>query len=183
MILDEKLSWADHIHEICSKLSQVAGIMFKTRRLLSKEAMKLLYHGLVGSKLRYGLICWATAPRYLLNKINVVHNKIITYMAFSKRCVNFWPLYCNLKVLPLDILIKIEFAKTMLKFKLGLLPQIFCSWFKKPSHQHNTRYATSSDNFEVIQITSARDKTLLILNILDLKFGWRYQSISNNLYL
>ena len=61
MILDEKLSWADHIHEICSKLSQVAGAIFKTRRLLSKEAMKLLYHGLVGSKLRYGLICWATA--------------------------------------------------------------------------------------------------------------------------
>ena len=118
MILDEKLSWADHIHEICSKLSQVAGVIFKTRRLLSKEAMKLLYHGLVGSKLRYGLICWATAPRYLLNKINVVHNKIITYMAFSKRCVNFWPLYCNLKILPLNILIKIEFAKTMFKFKL-----------------------------------------------------------------
>ena len=80
LILDEKFSWADQIHEICSKLSQVAGIIFKIRHLLNREAMMLLYHGLVGSKLRYGLICWATASKYLLDKINVSHNKIITYI-------------------------------------------------------------------------------------------------------
>ena len=113
LVIDEKFSWADHIQEICSKLSQVAGVLFRIRGLLTKEAMMLLYHGLVGSKLRYGLICWATANKSTLNKLNVIHNKIITYMAFSKRCVRMWPLYCDLKILPLDILIDIEYAKTM----------------------------------------------------------------------
>ena len=68
LIVDEKFSWAEHINELCSNLSKVAGIMFKTRSLLSKEALMLLYHGLVGSKLRYGLICWATADKFLLDK-------------------------------------------------------------------------------------------------------------------
>ena len=121
----------------------------------------LLYHGLVGSKLRYGLICWATANQFLLNKINVSHNKIITYMTFSKRCVRMWPLYCELKVLPLEILIKIEYGKTLFKFEKGLLPSSFDDYFKKPTHHHNTRYATLNHNFEVLRLTCGNDKSRL----------------------
>ena len=83
LIVDEKLSWKDHISEVCSKLSQVAGVIFKIRNLLNKKAMMLVYHGLVTSKLRYGLICWATANQSLLQKINVAHNTIITYSTFN----------------------------------------------------------------------------------------------------
>ena len=67
LLVDEKFSWdTNHISEICWKLSQIAGIILKFRWLLSKKAMQLLYHALVGSKLRYGLICWATASKTLL---------------------------------------------------------------------------------------------------------------------
>ena len=31
----------------------------------------LIYHALVGQKLRYGLICWAKAPKFLLDKVDV----------------------------------------------------------------------------------------------------------------
>ena len=106
IIVDEKFTWADHINDVCFRLSQVAGVIYKIRHLLSKQALMLVYHGLVGSKLRYGLICWATADKFLLKKVNVAHNKIVTYMTFSKRCSSLWPLYCQVKVLPLDILIK-----------------------------------------------------------------------------
>ena len=57
MLVDEKFSWDNHINEVCWKLSQIAGIILKFRSLLTKKAMLLLYHALVGSKLRYGLIC------------------------------------------------------------------------------------------------------------------------------
>ena len=90
ILVDDKLSWVNQINEICSKLSQVAGIIFKARTLLSKEALMLVYHALVNSKLRYGLICWATASQSLLEKVKIAHNKIITYMTFSKRCSRMW---------------------------------------------------------------------------------------------
>ena len=143
------------------KLSQVAGIFYKLRKLVSLETLKLLYHGLAGSKLRYGLICWATCNRTLLNQVNVAHNNIITIMSFSKRCSRLWPLYCQLKLLPLDILIDIEYGKTMYKFQNKHLPQVFDSYFKKPSHHHATRYATSNNNYEVIRTTTATDKLRL----------------------
>lgn len=161
LLVDERFSWENHVDEICWKLSQMAGIILKYRSLLTKEAMMLVYHSLVGSKLRYGLICWATANKALLDKINVAHNTIITYLTFSKRCSRMWPLYCQLKVLPLNVLIQIEQAKTMYKYEHKLLPPIFDEYFKKPRHQHNTRYACLHNNFEMIRISSAKETSLL----------------------
>jgi len=154
------MSWSDHINMVCSKLSQVAGVIFKIRNLLPKSALMMVYHSLVGSKLRYGLLCWATANRYLLNKIDVAHNRIITYLAFSKRCVRIWPLYCKIKVLPLDILISIEYGKTMYKFQKKLLPPVFDNYFNKPSHNHSTRFA-SNNNFALTRVETANDYSLL----------------------
>ena len=83
LIVDEKFSWADHINEVCLKLSQAAGTIFKVRNILSQEALMLIYHALVGQKLRYGLICWATASKFLLDKVDVAHNKVVRYLTFS----------------------------------------------------------------------------------------------------
>ena len=41
IIVDEKFCWVDHINEVCIKLSQAAGVIFKIRTLLSKEALML----------------------------------------------------------------------------------------------------------------------------------------------
>ena len=161
LLVDDKFSWENHVNELCWKISQVAGIILKIRSLLSKQAMMLVYHSLVGSKLRYGLICWATANKSLLDRVDVAHNTVITYLTFSKRCSRMWPLYSKLKVLPLNILIQIEKAKTMYKFDHKMLPQVFDKYFNKPSHQHNTRYATTLDNFEVVRISSAKEKSML----------------------
>ena len=148
-LVNKKCSWTNHIDELCFKFSQMAGVIFKIRTLLTKEALMLVYHALVGSKLRYGLICWATAAQSLLDKVNVAHNKIITYMTFSTRCSRTCPLFQTLKVLPLDIMIQIEHAKTMYKFENKMLPQDFDNYFRKPSHQYGTRFASTQNNFAV----------------------------------
>ena len=89
-----------------------------------------------------------------------VHNKIVTYLTFSKRCHRLWPLYCKLKVLPLSILIQIEHAKTMYKFQEKMLPQVFNSYFEKPCHNHATRFATRN-NLAVLRISTALDRSRL----------------------
>ena len=82
-------------------------------------------------------------------------------MAFKKRCVRLWPLYCELKVLPLDILVQIEYGKTLYKFGKGLLPANFENYFRKPAHQHNTRFATANDNYQFIQSMSRLERSRL----------------------
>ena len=119
-----------------------------------------VYHSLVGSSIRYGLICWGTANQNLLQKVNVIHNRIVRYLTFSLPCSTAWPLYCSLKVLPLDILIQIEWGKTMYKFQNKMLPLAFEKYFSKPNHEHATRFATSL-NFEFVRANSTRDEAML----------------------
>ena len=160
LIVDEKLSWADHIHEVCSKLSQAAGVIFKVRKRLSLECLMLIYHALVGQKLRYGLICWATAPKFLLDKVDVAHNKIVRYLTFSKACSRAWPLYSKLNILPLDILKELEWGKIMYKYQNNMLPKAFNHYFKRPNHHHGTRYA-KQNNFEKTRTNNAKEKSLM----------------------
>ena len=103
---------------------------------------------------------WASANKFLFNKVRIAHNRIITYMTFPKRCSRMWPLYCQLKVLPLDILIQIEYGKTMYKFQNNLLPQVFDTYFKKPTHCYATRFA-ASNNFALTRISSSKERHLL----------------------
>ena len=52
LLVDEKFSWADHVNEVCWKISQVAGVIFKVRNRLSHDALMIIYHTLVAQKLR-----------------------------------------------------------------------------------------------------------------------------------
>ena len=160
ILFDDKLSWEPHISELCKKLSQIAGVLFKQRSLLSNKALMLVYHSLVGSSLRYGLICWGTANQSLLQKINVAHNRIVRYLTFSFPCSNAWPLYSSLNILPLDILIQLEWGKMMFQFQNKMLPKAFENYFKKPNHHHATRFA-SSLNFELVRANSTREERML----------------------
>jgi len=122
------------------------------------EALMLMYHALIGQKLRYGLICWATASKFLIDKINVMHNKVVRYLTFSKPCSRAWPLYCKLKILPLNILKEIEWGKMMYKYQNNMLPKAFDLYFRKPRHDHATRYAKQM-NFEKIRASNAKDES------------------------
>ena len=92
--------------------------------------------------------------------INVVHNKVVRYMTFSKACSRAWPLYCTLDVLPLEILIELEWGKIMYKYQNKMLPAAFDSYFNRPRHHYGTRYA-KQENFEIVRINNAKEKSLL----------------------
>ena len=71
-----------------------------------------------------------------------------------------WPLFYQLKkILPLKILIDIEYGKFMFKSQNELLPELFDSYFWKPPHRHRTRYA--KNNLEKLRITTVKEESLL----------------------
>ena len=49
----------------------------------------------------------------------------------------------------------------MYKFEHKMLPEVFDNYFQKPSHHHNTRYASIYNNFQVVRISSAKEQSLL----------------------
>ena len=109
---------------------------------------------------KFLIICWGTTNQTLLQKVNVIHNRIVRYLTFSLPCSTAWPLYSSLKVLPLDILIQMEWGRLMFKFQNKMLPLAFENYFRKPNHNHATRFA-SSLNFEFVRANSSRDESML----------------------
>ena len=66
--------------------------------------MLLVYHSLVGSKLRYGLVCWATVNKTLLDKINVQNQSKLQQKMTS--CILFLDLKTAFDSVSHKILIK-----------------------------------------------------------------------------
>ena len=55
VLLDSTLCWKTHIAELSKKLSRTIGLFYKIRHYAPLEILMLLYHGLFGSLLSYGI--------------------------------------------------------------------------------------------------------------------------------
>ena len=74
IFVDENLNWDAHIKSICNKLSHISGIFYKLRRLISQDALIVLYYSLVQSHLTYGLMAREV-------QIKLTYSTIITSVA------------------------------------------------------------------------------------------------------
>ena len=75
VLLDSTLSWKTHIAELSKKLSRVIGLFYKIRHYPPLETLMLLYHGLFGSLLSYGIIVWGLTYPSLTEKIYILQKK------------------------------------------------------------------------------------------------------------
>ena len=55
IILDENLSWKNHIDMLSNKISKVIGVMYKLKNVLPEYILLILYKSLISSHLSYGL--------------------------------------------------------------------------------------------------------------------------------
>ena len=55
IILDPRLTWKEHIHELSKKLNKSRGMLYKTRHFCPTSTLKSLYHSLFNSHVCYGL--------------------------------------------------------------------------------------------------------------------------------
>ena len=57
-VIDENLSWNNHISKISSKIGRVIGVMSKLKRLIPSHSLKLMYNSLVIPHINYGITLW-----------------------------------------------------------------------------------------------------------------------------
>ena len=55
IIIDDKLSWNDHIDYVYKKIAKFTSIFYRIRHRLSGELLKMLYYAFVHSHLSYGV--------------------------------------------------------------------------------------------------------------------------------
>ena len=157
VILDNKLSWSQHINYLVTKLSQVAGILYKVRSLLPLKSRIMIYNSLASSYLNYGTVAWGSATPTAFYKLRAVQNRLIRYMTFSPPRTNVDHLYSSLNILTVQQLYFFETAKFVHSVHNHFPPNIFHEYFQSISHSYNTRTRQNS-NFALPQPRTEKGK-------------------------
>ena len=58
IIIDESLTWNDHVQKISSKIAVTVGTMNRLKRVVPKSILKTIYSALIQPFLNYGILLW-----------------------------------------------------------------------------------------------------------------------------
>ena len=135
---DKNLDWKFHIKYVCQKVSKACGSIAKIRNCVDINTLREVYHALVHSYIRYGIIVWGTASQTSLKPLQTVINRALRIMCFAPLGrFDANPLYEILDILKLEDIYSLEVGKCMYKVQRNLLPVTIANYFsvQQPS-QH-----------------------------------------------
>ena len=136
LLLNENLTWTDHLQHIRIKISKSIGIINKLKHTLPKPILKTLYQTLILPHLNFQILNWGRDPSaeniFKLQKKAVRTISRAWYRAHTK------PLFKSLGLLELNDLYKLSLLKFHYKFFHGLLPHYHQNWqFKRNCDYHD----------------------------------------------
>ena len=148
IIMDEKLTWEDHIDYISLKIKRNIGIMRRERGDIPKTSLILLYKTLVEPYLGYCNTTWGTCSSSLLDKLQALQNRAARTVANVKYEGTYHArLLKELDWLNVRELIEYDTASLVYRIENDLAPTHMKNMFMKSSemHSYSTRSAASGD--------------------------------------
>lgn len=142
ILLDDKLSFKQHINNVTIKISKFLYIMYKLRNHFSTKVAINLYYSLVYPHLLYCITAWGNTHKYLLKPLEVLQRKILLHLnkIYNTR-TNTSPLFKASKLLKLQDIYKLCSAIYIYKINNNLSPKIIKDHLShnQYTHHHNTR--------------------------------------------
>ena len=120
-IIDEKLSWKEHVSYISLKVSKNIAVLRKLLKTLNRENLYNLYYSLIYSYLINGITVWGASGSSTLAPLVTLQKKVVRILTQSGRIDHTLPLFKNLNILPLNWLY--VYNKYVFKVRNGRLPE------------------------------------------------------------
>ena len=144
LYLDNKLSWQDHVQNLNTKLAKFTGVIYKMRNFTPRKILMMLYNGLVGSYLRYGIRAWGSCSLHLRNTLQTAQNKVIQAILFSPYASDVIDKFSELRILNVESVYEHEIAKLMHSVLYNYNPTAYSDFFKLSTHRYATRLKQNS---------------------------------------
>ena len=142
IIIDECLTWNEHIDQVTKKIIRASGIIAKIRYFVNRNTLKLVYYALVYPYLTYGNLIWGNTYKTRVQKLLNIQKKIIKLMTFKSYLEHTEPMFTELGIFNIFQINDNLTAIFMFRYHhLQNLPEIFENYFftNDQIHQHNTR--------------------------------------------
>ena len=141
VLLDEHLSWKNHISVVENKISKNIGILYRAKNIVSKDGLKTLYFSFVHSYLNYGNIAWGSTTRTKLKKLAAKQRQAIRAIHDAPHANEIMEEMRILNIYKLNIYQVLTF---MFKVKRDTAPAAFRNNFREISHRYPTGFSQSN---------------------------------------
>ena len=122
VIIDNHLTWNQHINEVANKISRTSGILRKLKNYLPSNILLLIYRSLVESHLNYGITLWGFGN---LTRLKKLQKQSIRAVAKAKYNAHTENIFKKLQTLKVEDLFKLSCLKIYFKFSNDQLPLYF----------------------------------------------------------
>ncbi len=141
VIIDECLTWKNHIDCVSKTVSRNIGVMNKLKYIVPKRVLHTLYCSLVLPYLNYGILIWGCTCRSYLDKLIKIQKWAIRIVSGSHYRSHTAPLFVSNNALTVNDMYKMEIGVFMYKNSIRDLPTAFNNFFTKRStiHGYQTR--------------------------------------------
>jgi len=141
VILDEHLTWNEHINDLCNKLKRHFKTFYCLRRFLNKEQAKTIYYALIYSRIRYGITVYGSASKNKISKIQTLQNKLLKVLLAKRFQYSTNSLHNELKILKVSDIAKVNSLTFVHNYFHDKLPKMFNNYFTvfREVHEINTR--------------------------------------------
>ena len=148
VIIDNKLTWANHINYIKSKISKGIGIVCKAKAHLNHSTLLTLYHSFIYPYFNYAIEVWGDTYACHLGSLERLQKKAIRIIAGCHRLTHTAPLFVKMKLLNIRKIHQFKIMLIMFKVRHSLSPDVFCSVFTRNDNIH-THHTRQHDQFHV----------------------------------
>ena len=147
--IDDRLTWKEHIANITLKISKINGIIYRTRSLLTREALRSIYYSLVYPHLIYGVVVWGNASTVHKKQLIVMQKRIIRTIMFMRRQESTKDVFNELGLLTINHIY--DYFATLFVFKSVHNLSPFQDYYDVIDHNYNTRGANLNMNLPLTQ--------------------------------
>ena len=142
VLIDECLTWKNHINCISKTISRNIGVMNKLKHYIPYRILHTLYCTLISPYLNYGILIWGNTCKSYLDKLVKLQKWAIRVVSNSHYRYHTGPLFAKSKFLTVTDMHSLELGVIMYKFSTNELPLAFKEYFQNRSSIHG--YHTTS---------------------------------------
>lgn len=144
VVLDEKLSWREHIEYLFAKLIKFTSIFYRLKHIVNKKVLQILYYSLIHPHLNYCVEIYANTSKTSLSKLNVLNNKLLRILQNKRLHTKINDLYISYQTLPIVELHRFKLINLAHEciYHINKISPIFTNLFTINSsiHSYNTRH-------------------------------------------
>ena len=182
VILDDTLSWSDHISYLSEKLVKIVSSFKIIKHYVPEKCKIQLFHAYVNSRLKYGLEVYGHCTKCNLQRLQTLQNKSLKTLFNLDWYTPTSDLHKNFRVLKLVDSFRHSLLQLVFCQRNGMLPTIFDEYFSlkcdvhsivtRQANMYNIFRAKSRNGNNTLRYTGAKLFNELPLNLIKISsFG------------